>query len=219
MELKIAPAVVLRMEQFGREMDQWGHKYSFGASEQNEDEAFEFEIAERKTKHNHARCEQTTDFQVRKHTKPNDLDDLLYSQTSLSCLTGGGTNEWLRELHQDCRGFELGTFDPVILAAAMRKQAIKWEPISFGYVSDIAVITHAFITTALSCVCVNDRLQSDLYSFLLDDLRIPYLKAMEQVRFILAVELEGTPMTQDQDFIDDLEERYDKSPPRKDFLC
>ena len=215
-ELKIAPAVVLRMEQFGKEMTQWGHKYSFEASEQHEDEASDYTIGERKTKHNHARYVPTTEFQARKYTKPNDLEDLLYSQTSLSHSTGEGTDEWLRELHQNSRGFELGTFDPVILASAMRKQTNKWRPISFGFVSDIAIITHAFIKTALTCICANDRLQDDLYNFLVDGLRTRYTKAMEQVRFILAVELEGTPMTENHYFIDQLEERYEKSTAHKE---
>lgn len=217
-ELKIAPAVVLRMEQFGKEMTQWGHKYSFDASKQHEDEAFDLKIGERKTNHNRARYVPTTEFQVRKHTTLNDLEDLLYSQTSLSCSSGEGTDEWLRQLHKNSRGFELGTFDPVILASAMRTQTSKWRPITFGYVSDIAVITHVFIKTALSCICANDRLQGDLYNFLVDDLRTRYTKAMEQVRFILAVELDGTPMTENHYFIDQLEERYGKPMTRQESL-
>ena len=219
-ELKIAPAVVLRMEQFGEDMEHFGHNYIFNSPKHRRDSPLVVETGIKTKKHKRAieipppefivtARPKRAELCVRRWTKPTELGDLLFAQTTLLRSASEQSDEWLRALHSCSRGFELGTFDPVILASAMRRQTTNWRSISSGFISDVAVIVDTFTRTALSCLCLTERLQTALYDTLFDDMKTRYLKAIEQVEFILKVELESTPMTQNQSFIDRLEERFD----------
>lgn len=197
-ELKIAPAVVARMEEFSEDMQKWGHRYSF--------DPLELRPAVLDTKeYSHSAPQKT--FCVRKCTAGSDIESVLCDPQNLPCPSAEHSDAWLRILHKCNRGFELGTFDPVILASAMRKQTTSWKSIGLGFVSDVAQIIHAFTTKALECICVDERLRLELYHTLYDELTIRYTKAMEQVKFIFEVELDGHPMTQNHFFLDGLEER------------
>nr|POE56451.1 interferon-induced gtp-binding protein mx [Quercus suber] len=206
-DLRIAPAVVLRMEQFKADITLWGHKYSFELPEEHGEPHSAPSLGGKNKRRSHTQVEMTTDLKVRRHIKFPDVEDLLHPQEQLSRIRSEDNPEWLRGLHHTSRGFELGTFDPVILASALRQQTVSWRPISFGYVSDIASMIHTFILTALESICTNDRLKDDLYSFLSEDLRVRYIKAMEQVDFILDVEIGGIPMTQNSYFVERLGKR------------
>lgn len=206
-ELKVAPAVILRMEGFAKDMTHFGHTYSFNAPRVHQEEAFEVYARIGPPSHERATDPIASEILVRRRTERIDFAHLLGKQTKLTRPDSESTDDWLRELHDRSRGFELGTFDPVIVASAMREQTKNWQAISSGFVSDIAVITHLFITKALDCLCSDDRLKDELYHMLYEELEARYKKAIEQVAFILAVELKGTPMTQNKYFLDRLEER------------
>jgi hypothetical protein len=72
-------------------------------------------------------------------------------------------------------------------------------------VSDVVAITHTFITKVLSSICVEEYVTRELLSALMDGLMRRYLKALDQVRFLLVVERMGTPMTLDDDLNDNIE--------------
>lgn len=190
-ELKIAPAIMRRMDQFKDDMMQWGHEYVF-------------DIRDETVK---SSADPTAVLQLRKNIlQLSGLGDLLSKpetirhEGSKTCIY-----EWLRQLHAENRGFELGVFDPVINSIAMRAQTTRWRKISSGFISDIIVIIHGFIKTALSVLCQNERLERELCNIVLEEANKRYRRANDQLHFISTVELDGIPMTQDPHFLGRLE--------------
>lgn len=86
----------------------------------------------------------------------------------------------------------------------MKKQSTKWSHISLGYVSDVVVIIHRFVTTALDSLYYDDAMKTALFNTLADGLLVPYKGAIEQVQFLLEVERNGIPMTTNHYFNDNL---------------
>ena len=70
--------------------------------------------------------------------------------------------------------------------------------------SDVVVIVHRFTTTALHSICSNNGMKESLFSMLSDRLLSRYTKAIRHVDFLLAVERNGTPMTTNHHFNDNL---------------
>lgn len=90
----------------------------------------------------------------------------------------------------------------------MKKQSVKWVNISLGYISDIIVIVHRFMTTALDLLCYDDTMKQSLFNTLADGLLHRYKMAIKQVSFLLEVERNGLPMTLNHYFNDNLEKWY-----------
>ncbi|KAK4500881.1 hypothetical protein PRZ48_009073 [Zasmidium cellare] len=200
--LKVAPATVLRMEQFRNDMIYWGHKYQFHNTDDDQEMTEQYKAARSPGK----------ELKVRKRVNHHDgLDNLLCNLETISSKDSGkSTDEWLHQLHGENRGFELGTFDPIILASAMRKQTANWEKISSGFISDIIVMIHGFIKMAISNLCQNERLEAELCNVVFDEAMTRYKKAIDQLKFILTVELDGTPLTQNPHFMTRLDKRYEE---------
>jgi hypothetical protein len=66
-------------------------------------------------------------------------------------------------------------------------------------------ITHTFITKLLASICTEEHVAAELMSALMDGFVRRYVKALDQVQFLLDVERVGTPMTLDNHFNDNLE--------------
>lgn len=147
----------------------------------------------------------TDSFDVRRESDMEDIVDLLHPQETLTAPNRTDIESWLREVYETNRGFELGTFDSSILATTMKKQSSKWYSISLGYVSDVIVLVHRFILTALDSICYDDTMQRSLIGILFDGLLNRYKGAIRQVEFLLQVERNGTPMTTNHYFNDNLE--------------
>jgi hypothetical protein len=92
----------------------------------------------------------------------------------------------------------LGAFDASILATAMKNQSSKWSSISLGYVSDVIVLVHRFITTAIRAIVPDDSMAYSLLNIVQDSLQLDYL---------LQIELSGTPLTTNHYLNDNLEKR------------
>jgi hypothetical protein len=60
------------------------------------------------------------------------------------------------------RGFKLGAVDASILATAIKKQSSKWFSISLGYVSDVIMLVHRFITTAIKAIVPDNSIAYSL---------------------------------------------------------
>lgn len=97
--------------------------------------------------------------------------------------------------YKENRGFELGTFNATILATAMKKQSSKWSDISLAYVSDVIIMVHTFIKTALVSVCPDGDIRRALFGIMIDGLINRYEKAVDHAKFLLRVEDGGNPMT------------------------
>jgi hypothetical protein len=107
-----------------------------------------------------------------------------------------GILPWIENLYRESRGFELGTFNSTILSSVLKKQSTKWPSLAEGYICDIVSIVHTFTTKALNISCGDQRLGQNILSFLIDDLIEKYRKALSMAEFLLQIERDGTPMTQ-----------------------
>jgi hypothetical protein len=200
--LRIAPAAVARMKAFEDDMGNFGHTYSFMAEHIIGSSAAPLTFVEDDEQE---LSEQV--FGVRQEGDPEDLLDVLHPQEYLSYPHSGAIKSWLVEVFQGNRGFELGTFNASILATAMKKQCSKWTPISMGFVSDIIVMVHSFIHSALAAVCSDRNVCDTLINKLSDELIRRYQKALAHTRFLLEVENGDTPMTLNHYFNENLQKR------------
>jgi hypothetical protein len=94
-----------------------------------------------------------------------------------------------------------------ILATTMKKQSSNWSNISLGYVSDVIVLAHRFITTAIKAIVPDDSMAYSLFGILQDSLEHQYKRGIEQVDFLLHMELSGALLTTNHYFNDNLEKR------------
>jgi hypothetical protein len=138
----------------------------------------------------------------------DDIEDILYNNEELTSPESQGILEWLTTVYRASRGFELGTFDPSLLAITMKEQSKKWDSIALGYISDVVTIVHNFVTELLRVICPDERVRNGLTSLLIDGLLERYKKAIAQVEFILQVERSEKPATQNHYFNDTLEKWY-----------
>lgn len=144
-------------------------------------------------------------FQVRKFDDISGLEELLLNQEMPLTSNGKSIAHWLRAVYESSRGFELGTFDSSILGATMKVQSTKWTALALGYISDVVTIVHRFITQILDLICPDLQVKTELLSVLNDGLFERYKRAIDQVHFLLRVERNGTPMTLNHYFNDNLE--------------
>jgi hypothetical protein len=84
----------------------------------------------------------------------------------------GDIEPWPRTVFETSRGFELGAFDASILATAMKKHSSKWSSISLGYVSDVIVLVHRFITTAIRAIVPDNSMAYSLLNIVQDSLQL-----------------------------------------------
>lgn len=87
----------------------------------------------------------------------------------------------------------------------MKLQSGKWQSLALGYISDIVVITHRFVTDLLDVLCPISRVRHGIESLLMDSLIEKYSKAVSHVKFLLEIELNGTPATLIHHFNDNLQ--------------
>lgn len=56
----------------------------------------------------------------------------------------------------------MGTFNPALLSAIMKKQSTKWTVLALGYASDVIAMIHNFIVHVLERVCPDGRVRDNL---------------------------------------------------------
>jgi hypothetical protein len=190
--LRVAPAMMTRMKIFSDDMAKRGQTFAF-APQADKDWI--------------QSASDQQSFEIRKEDDLEELLDILHPQETLPCPKANGANDWLREIFQDNRGFELGTFNPSILATAMKKQSSKWMDISMGYVSDAIVIVHRFVTAAIASICADHDVRKALLHTLSEDLIIRYQKAIHSIECLLEVENGCPPLTMNHYFNDNLQKR------------
>ena len=149
---------------------------------------------------------------VREFIARTSVDDLLPSTLAVAAPKRGEVFDWLRSIYRDSRGFEIGTVNPTLLATLMKEQSRKWVDIALGYVADVIVLTHTFVSDLLQQVCPTRRVREGVLSLLMEHLCIRYKAAIKHVEFLLAVELGGTPSTLNHYFNDNLQKWYVLNP-------
>lgn len=149
----------------------------------------------------------TSPLGFREREDPEDLVDIFHPVTSVLYPLDSQDMDWLCQVYKSNQGFELGTFNATILATVMTKQSSKWEDISLGSVSDVIVLVHRFIASALVSVCDNANIRNALAGQLSDELTRRYQNAMNSTKFLLKVEKSNVPMTMNHYFNDNLQQR------------
>ncbi|CAK1356816.1 unnamed protein product [Cercospora beticola] len=202
--LCIAPALMSRMKIFSDEMAKYGATYAFSSdhtgSSVDDTDASEYNPDEHL---GGPPVKQT--FETRREEDLDDLEDILYTKQSLSPPLRDQIEDWLLQVFQANRGFEMGTFNASILATVMKKQCSKWDDISLGLLSDAIVIVHRFISSALASICDDSNVRNTLANNLSDQLHERYGFAMRCLGFLLQVEKSNTPLTLNHYFNDNLQ--------------
>lgn len=214
--LRLVPTVMSRLNLFSRDMATFGATYSFlAAGDKGEstsdsnpfamlsgDLVSDGESSEDEYEHVSSDDDTVT---TRAEADIDELSAILHPATDHPSPLSGEIKDWLLTVFYDNRGFELGTFNPSILATVMKKQTVKWVDISLGVVSDVIVMVHGFIQTALQCICSDEDICRALSNTLYDELLIRYQKAIDNTEFLIEVQNSSTPMTLNHYFSDNVQ--------------
>jgi hypothetical protein len=209
-KLRLPTTIQNRSETFSNDVELKGHTFHFHHRSPNQDleviPEFGNWTGSIKTVESQGKVDGLTN--IRMMPSHPDLGDVMYDQGAIPGPNDDSILVWLTEVYTTSRGFEMGTFDPSLLAIIMKKQSANWNGLALGYISDIVFLTHSFITDLLQLICSDKRVQIGLRSLLMDGLIDRYKKAFEHVQFVLKVERTGTPRTLSHFFNDNLETRY-----------
>lgn len=216
-ELKIATLVVQRDEVFSKEFATHGHTYrfkDFWDDEEKEADAVSCSTQDSDdtglTNHIENACNGADEKQksifTRHFEDVGDVVDILHPKKAIVQPKARGILDWITELYEDSRGFELGQFDPSLLATLLKAQTRNWQGLALGYTSDVVALTHTFIQTLLEYICPGPSTHQNLKSMIMDHLMDRYQKSLNEVEFILVVERFGTPATQNHYFNENLQQ-------------
>lgn len=197
--LRLATQAINRGEAFANAIDTHGH-------------VFQFQPKEDCTTNRIASLTISGEKQIAVRTVGDhpDIEDLTHDSVLVSGPCEENILDWIDELHRNSRGFELGTFDAHILGVTLKQQAANWEDIALGYISDIIALVHHFIVDVLKRVAPSRRVSEGIKSMLLDELTNMYRKAIDHTKFLLGIELSGTPATYNSLFHESLNQGYVK---------
>lgn len=197
--LKIATLIVNRNEILSEAFEKHGHTYQFNNQQDENESSDDDNIKETQT------VGRVSSFCTRQTETVEDLEDIVYDDEVIPKPKQSGILQWMAKVYNGSRGFELGSFDPTLLATTMKAQSKNWDGLAFGYISDVVTMTHSFIDTLLKLVCPGINTRMALKSMLMDRLILAYKEAFNQVDFILKVERFGVPVTLNHYFNDNLE--------------
>lgn len=197
--LKLATDVVNRNTIFADNVKKMGHTMAFSTKSKASGD----KVNEEKKDDAKDSDEQT--HQVRHTEADPELDDILHDNHQVQLPKGTGIIPWLEKAYTNSRGFGLETFDQSLISVVWKKQCTNWDDLALGYVSDIVSLVHSFISTLISVICDDQRVQSALMSALMDGLTDRYTKSMDHAKFIIHVEKYGTPQTMNDYFTNNLD--------------
>lgn len=143
----------------------------------------------------------------RRFTDEDCIAELLPASIKLKEPSDKAILPWITDIYNNSRGFELGTFNVTLLTLLWKKQSVKWEHLALGYISDVIIIVNKYTFALLRGICGDERVLNGLTSVLAEDLETRYRKAIDQVKFILCVERDCTPLTANHYFAETLEHR------------
>lgn len=205
-KLRLATVVVNRSDQMSDVIATKGHTFHFEAKVEESDSSDgakylinDFGAINIKDSNSNGTVETRT---VPDHS---DLEGLVSTAQKLVEPHDGRFRDWLKKVYQNSRGFEIGTLNSSLLAVTMNRQSVKWRELALGYISDIVTIVHNFVIDLLGVVCPFERVQTGVIGLLMDRLLEKYQSAISHVRFLLEIELDGTPATLNHYFNENLE--------------
>lgn len=225
--LRFATCIIARNDMLTSTMEKHGHSYAFDVDTGNKkEEASKVEEKKKKKKEEEevsstgeSKKTHSDGYSNMKTLKPvvplrltedhEDLDEIhTHQNDTVKDAVERNMAAWLTQVYEQSRGFELGTFDSKLLAKMMKAQSSKWEDISICYIMDIINMAHNFTCDLLEQVCPDQRVRAGLLLVLHDQLICKYKNALKHAHFLLEVERQGTPATQNPYFNDNLEMAY-----------
>ncbi|KAJ5186301.1 hypothetical protein N7449_011065 [Penicillium cf. viridicatum] len=208
-DLRLATLVSVRNDVFSHDIAHCGHTYTFRSKPEETDNSVDDREGRRSnptdTENPQNIMQSRKSWDSTRGTSVEDLDDILHISEPVEPSIKSGILPWIETVYSNSRGFEIGTFNHTLLSTLMKKQSIKWSVLAWGYISDIIGVVHEFIRKALEIVSKDTQMSSKIMSLLMDDLVEKYKHAMSTVEFLLIVEREGTPITLNHYFNDNLQ--------------
>lgn len=198
--LRLATEFVARNEKLSEDLSRWGHLINFNSALTQQADASEIAV-------HHPKSERRL-LSSRKVKNIPYIQDILPESSSVSPPLSHDISSWIGDEYRQSRGFEIGTFNHVLLSSLMKKQSLKWISLANGYIGDIITIVHGYITNGLRQVCTDRKVSENLLSFLMDKLVERYQSAIDEVEFLLFIERSITPMTLNHYLNDNLEKWY-----------
>lgn len=205
-DLRLATKVANRNVQFSDEFSSRGHVYCFKSHGHDDDSENQSNITATSPPSSVGACvgmdfdgveeELENCVPSRKLNSCSDIEDILHDPVQIPNSLEQGILPWIEKLYRESRGFELGTFNSAILSSVLKKQSARWPFLAEGYICDIISMVHIFTSKALKIFCGDQRLGQNILSFLMEDLIEKYQQALSMTDFLLRIEREGTPMTQ-----------------------
>lgn len=175
---------------FSDDLAKSGHSYAFDSKALKSSIAFPHPINMPE-----APKEARAVVKSRKTVMQGELEEMLYECETIAVPEESRNCDWVRQVYETARGFEIGTFNYMLLSTLMKRQTVKWPILARGYISDSISYVHIFIVKALNEVCQNTRISARIVSTLRDSLMNSYRQAIMQNEFLLGIEREGTPLT------------------------
>ncbi|KAJ5537458.1 hypothetical protein N7513_010644 [Penicillium frequentans] len=208
-DLRLATLVANRNAQFSDDFSTYGHVYAFKSHEHDDDlevkptvpatsppSSVGAIIGMSNDGEGEEEEQERRSVPSRKLNNCGDIQDILHDCVQIPDSQTQGVLPWIENLYRESRGFELGTFNSSILSSVLKKQSAKWPSLAEGYICDIISMVHIFTTKALEISSGDQRLGQNILSFLMEDLMGKYRQALSTAEFLLRIERDGTPMTQ-----------------------
>lgn len=210
-DLRLATAIIRRNEQFATDLSKWGHTINFDVAQESSTPMVEATHVPREA---HAMLSPRVDdsetqqfLSPRRFTDEDCIAELLPASVKLKEPSNKPILPWITNIYNNSRGFELGTVNVSLLTLLWKKQSVNWDHLALGYISDVIIIVNKYILALLRGICGDERVRNGLVSVLAEELETRYRKAIDQVKFILYVERDCTPLTANHYFAATLEKR------------
>ncbi|KAL9011169.1 MAG: hypothetical protein Q9173_003963 [Seirophora scorigena] len=196
-DLRLATEVVNRNQSFSDDVRHKGHTMNFKQTPiaPGVEEIFDIAVSADTPE---PAMEPTN---TRETSNPPDLHDLLFNER-IHATPQDGIIEWLHDVYNESRGFEIGIFNASLVPIMWKKQSSKWKNLALGYTSDIISISHIYIHHLLEEICEDDRIRKNLLAIMMDKLIERYQQAIDQTKLILQVE--RSPLTVNHYFADNM---------------
>ncbi|KAF4957877.1 hypothetical protein FSARC_11150 [Fusarium sarcochroum] len=147
--LKLVTVMFNRGEKFANDMAEFAHALNFNTSHHTGDIG-DLDVD----------CLVFSDLETvptRHVTDPEEIRDVTEENDPIPQPYRQGILSWLKRVHRDSRGFELGTSHSSLLLVTMREQAEKWRSLAMGYISDVIALIHSFIIGLFKHIVPSDN--------------------------------------------------------------
>ena len=117
----------------------------------------------------------------------------------------GGIMGWIKNLHHESRGMNLGTFNPDLLSVAFVEQSRQWEQMVGVYMGEVVLLIHHFMKSAIRDICADDDISSEIWSAIIDVVVQRYEEGLNQAKLLVHLERLLTPYTLNRSFNEEVQ--------------